>query len=91
MVRKKLILVVDDEPSIIRLVRAKMQADGFAVITATQGEDALPMLVDERPDLVILDLMMPGMDGFETLRRIRTRSQVPVIMLTARARDADKL
>lgn len=89
--RKQLILVVDDEPPIIRLVRAKLQADGYAVITAGNGEDALPLVEDERPDLVILDLMMPGMDGFETLRRIRTTSTVPVIMLTARAGDIDKL
>ncbi|HEY8446305.1 MAG TPA: response regulator transcription factor [Thermomicrobiales bacterium] len=89
--RKRLILVVDDEPAIVRLVRTKLQADGYAVITASRGEEALKILEDERPDLVILDLMMPGMDGFETLRRIRTDSQVPVIMLTARTGDADRL
>jgi two-component system KDP operon response regulator KdpE len=91
MVRKQLILVVDDEPAIVRLVRAKLQADGFAVLTASRGEEALERLDNERPDLILLDLMMPGMDGFETLRRIRTVAQVPVIMLTARAGDADKL
>ena len=89
--RKQLVLVVDDEPAIVRLVRAKLQADGYAVLTAGRGEEALALLDDERPDLVVLDVMMPGMDGFETLRRIRTVSQVPVIMLTARAGDADKL
>jgi two-component system KDP operon response regulator KdpE len=89
--RKHLILVVDDEPAIVRLVRTKLQADGYAVITASRGEEALEILEDERPDLIILDLMMPGIDGFETLRRIRTESQVPVIMLTARAGDADRL
>jgi DNA-binding response OmpR family regulator len=89
--RKHLILVVDDEPPIVRLVRAKLQADGYAVITAGSGEEALTVLEDERPDLVILDLMMPGIDGFETLRRIRTNHTVPVIMLTARAGDVDKL
>jgi two-component system KDP operon response regulator KdpE len=86
-----LILVVDDEPAIVRLVRAKLQADGYSVISAGRGEEALTTLEDERPDLIILDLMMPGMDGFETLRRIRTESQVPVIMLTARSGDADRL
>lgn len=91
MVRKKLILIVDDEPAIIRLVRAKLQADGYAVITANRGEEALELLRQDRPDLVILDLMMPGMDGHETLRRIRSRDPLPVIMLTARAGDADKL
>jgi DNA-binding response OmpR family regulator len=89
--RKRLILVVDDEPAILRLVRATLQAAGFAVATAGRGEEALPLVEDERPDLVVLDLMMPGMDGFETLRCIRAGSQVPVIMLTARAGDADKL
>ena len=89
--RKHLILVVDDEPAIRRLVRAKLQADGYAVVLAERGEEALRLLEDERPDLVVLDLMMPGMDGFEALRRIRALGQLPVIMLTARAGDADKL
>jgi two-component system KDP operon response regulator KdpE len=89
--RKHLILVVDDEPAIVRLVRTKLQADGYAVITASRGEDALTILENERPDLIVLDLMMPGIDGFEALRRIRSQSQVPVIMLTARAGDADRL
>lgn len=89
--RKWLILVVDDEPAIVRLVRAKLQADGYAVITAARGEEALELLDEERPDLIVLDLMMPGMDGFETLRHIRERGQTPVIMLTARSGDADKL
>ena len=89
--RKRLVMVVDDEPAIVRLVRAKLQADGYAVITAARGEEALALLDDERPELVILDLMMPGMDGFETLRRIREVGQIPVIMLTARAGDADKV
>ncbi len=89
--RKHLILVVDDEPPIVRLVRAKLQADGYAVATAGRGEEAMAYLEDNRPDLIVLDLMMPGMDGFETLRRIRATSQVPVILLTARAGDHDKL
>jgi two-component system KDP operon response regulator KdpE len=91
MVRNQRILVVDDEPAIVRLVRATLQADGYAVVAAGRGEEALPLLEEERPDLVILDLMMPGMDGFETLRRIRQRSKLPVIMLTARATGADTL
>jgi two-component system KDP operon response regulator KdpE len=89
--RKWLVMVVDDEPPIVRLVRAKLQADGYAVISATRGEEALELLENERPDLIVLDLMMPGMDGFETLRHIREQAQTPVIMLTARAGDADKL
>jgi two-component system KDP operon response regulator KdpE len=86
-----MILIVDDEPAIARLVRAKLQADGYATLTASRGEEAIDLLDDERPDLIILDLMMPGMDGYETLRRIRSTTQVPVIMLTARAGDADRL
>ena len=88
---KRLILVVDDEAAIVRLVRATLQADGHAVITASRGEEALEIFDEQRPDLIVLDLMMPGIDGFETLRRIRNDSQVPVIMLTARAADSDKL
>ena len=89
--RRHLILVVDDEPPIVRLVRATLQSAGYAVATAARGEEALALVEAERPDLVVLDLMMPGMDGFETLRRIRAAHPVPVIMLTARAGDADKL
>jgi two-component system KDP operon response regulator KdpE len=94
LVRKHLVLVVDDEGAIVRLLRATLQADGYAVITADRGAAALDLLNTERPDLVVLDVMMPVMDGFETLRRIRTESQipaVPVIMLTARTGDVDKL
>ncbi|CAN5714182.1 response regulator transcription factor [soil metagenome] len=88
---KRLILIVDDEPPIIRLVKATLQADGYAVATASRGEEALEFLDEQRPDLIVLDLMMPGIDGIETLRRIRMQSQIPVIMLTARSADADKL
>jgi two-component system KDP operon response regulator KdpE len=89
--RKQMVMVVDDEPAIVRLVRATLQAAGYAVIDATRGEEALARLEDERPDLIVLDVMMPGIDGFETLRRIRMVTQVPVILLTARAGDVDKL
>lgn len=91
---KQLVLVVDDEAPIVRLLRATLEADGFAVVTADRGETALAILDTERPDLVVLDVLMPEMDGFETLRRIRGQSQtphVPVIMLTARTGDSDKL
>lgn len=88
---KKLILVVDDEPAIVRLVKATLQNEGYGVATASRGEEALEFLNEQRPDLIVLDLMMPGIDGIETLRRIRSETQVPVIMLTARSADADKL
>lgn len=92
--RKQLVLVVDDEASIVRLLRATLEADDYAVVTADRGDKALDILNAERPDLVVLDVMMPEVDGFETLRRIRGQSQaprVPVIMLTARTGDIDKL
>lgn len=89
--RKQLILVVDDEQAILRLIRTKLQADGYAVSTADRAASALSLLEDERPDLIILDIMMPEMDGFEALRHIRSQSQIPVIFLTARASDADRL
>lgn len=89
--RKHFVLVVDDEPPIVRLVKAKLRVDGYEVITASSGDEALKLLESQTPDLIVLDVMMPEMDGFETLRRIRQRSQVPVVMLTARGSDADKL
>ncbi|HEU0164175.1 MAG TPA: response regulator transcription factor [Thermomicrobiales bacterium] len=89
--RKRLILIVDDEPPIARLSRAKLEADGYAVVLATNGEEALRRIEEDRPDLVVLDVMMPVMDGFEVLRRLRATSQLPVILLTARTSDIDKL
>ena len=88
---KHLILVVDDEAAISRLIRRTLEAEGYTVQTVDRGERALEVLETERPDLIILDLMMPGIDGFETLRRIRATSRVAVIMVTARAADADRL
>lgn len=92
--RKHLVLVVDDEASIVRLLRATLEADDYAVVTTGRGATALDILNTERPDIVVLDVMMPEVDGFETLRRIRTESQSPrvtVIMLTTRTSDVDKL
>lgn len=92
--RKQLVLVVDDEQSIVRLLRTSLEADGYAVATATRGAAALEVLDNQRPDLIVLDVMMPEMDGLETLRRIRSKpydAQVPVILLTARTADIDKL
>lgn len=89
--RKHLILVVDDEPPIVRLVKAKLRIDGYEVLTASRGEEALDIAKQESPDLIVLDVMMPDMDGFETLRRLRQTSNIPVVMLTARGGDMDKL
>lgn len=89
--RKQMVLVADDDAPILRLVRAKLQADGFTVLTAMNGEEAVQIFDQERPDIVVLDLMMPVMDGFEAMQRIRQSSNVPVILLTARSGAQDKI
>ena len=89
--RTALVLVVDDEAPIQRFVRAELEAQGYQVLTAGSGAEALARIEEDRPDLVLLDVMMPEMDGFETLRRLRQHSPVPVIMLTARGSDTDKV
>ncbi|SEJ66340.1 response regulator transcription factor [Demequina mangrovi] len=85
------VLVVDDETSIRDLVGEYLRRDGFEVLAAGSGEDALDALRHERADLVILDVRLPGIDGMETLRRIRRSSSVPVLLLTARAEEADRI
>lgn len=89
--QKRLILVADDDAPILRLVRTKLQTDGYRVVTATNGQEALDVFENEQPDLVVLDIMMPVMDGLETLRHIRESSQVPVLLLTARTAGRDKV
>jgi DNA-binding response OmpR family regulator len=86
-----LVLVVDDEPRIIRFVRINLEMEGFRVIEASDGLQALGQVREKMPDLVLLDVMMPEMDGFETLRMIREISSVPVIMLTVRSSEEDKV
>lgn len=86
------ILVVDDEDAIVSLVKKYLQAEGFAVEGARDGREALTKIADEEPDLVLLDVMLPGIDGLDVLREIRiSHPSLPVIMLTARAEEADKL
>jgi two-component system KDP operon response regulator KdpE len=89
--RRKKILVVDDELAIIKLLRANLVAEGFEVLAAMDGVQALQAVEKEAPDLVILDIMLPEMDGFEVCRRIREWSQVPIIMLSARGGEEDKV
>jgi len=84
MERQQLILAVDDEDSILKLLRVNLVLDGYEVVTASNGASALELLQERRPDLVILDIMMPDLDGFKVLALIRRRSTIPVIMLTAR-------
>ena len=85
------ILVVDDEPKIVRLVRAYLERDGFEVIEAADGRRAVDAARRLSPDLIVLDVMLPELDGLEVCRQIRHFSDVPIIMLTARDEDADKL
>jgi two-component system KDP operon response regulator KdpE len=80
---QRCILVVDDEPHLVRAVRMYLELQGYAVFGAQSGEEALEAVRDRLPDLVILDVMLPGLDGFETLRELRRVSNVPVIMLTS--------
>ncbi|TAK36638.1 MAG: response regulator transcription factor [Chloroflexota bacterium] len=89
--RKATILVVDDDPHYVQLVRVNMQASGYRVLTASDGLGGLKILETEQPDLVILDIMMPFLDGYETCRRIREFSLVPIIMLTARGEQEHKV
>jgi two-component system KDP operon response regulator KdpE len=91
-VRKETVLVVDDEPRLVRLVREILTAVGYAVLSASDGAQALEVLAVEQPDLVLLDIMLPGeMDGYEVCRRVREFSAVPIIMLTAKVREVDML
>ena len=87
----KRILVIEDEPQIADLCRDYLVAAGFAVLTAGDGAKGLALARRERPDLVVLDLMLPGMDGLEVCRELRRESNVPIIMLTARVEESDKL
>jgi DNA-binding response OmpR family regulator len=85
------ILVVDDEDAISEAVRARLSNEGFRVVLAADGPTALELAEAEQPDLVVLDLMLPGMDGLEVCRRLQSRRWVPVLMLTARTEEADKV
>jgi DNA-binding response OmpR family regulator len=86
------ILVVDDEPAIVTVVRERLEREGFAVQAVASGEEALAHLETDPADLVVLDVMLPGIDGFEVLRRLRSAGDtVPVIILTARDEDVDKI
>ncbi|MEW6404698.1 MAG: response regulator transcription factor [Chloroflexota bacterium] len=85
------ILVVDDEPSIMNLVTAYLKPEGYEVYTATDGPSGLKAARTFKPDLIVLDVMLPGMDGLEVLSRLRRESEVYVILLTARTEETDKI
>jgi two-component system KDP operon response regulator KdpE len=85
------ILVVDDEPQIRRVMRATLSSQGYTIVEAASGAAALEKIRRERPDLILLDMNMPGIDGLDTCREIRTSSNVPIIMLTVRSGEKDKV
>lgn len=88
---KKHILIVDDDPAILRLLSTNLKARGYEVATATNGEESLEVIQKDLADLIILDLMMPGIDGVEVCRRIREWSDIPIIILSARGDEKDKV
>lgn len=85
------ILVVDDEKRMVRFIQLNLEQDGFQVVTAYNGKEALDQVRTQLPDLVLLDIMMPDIDGFEVLKKIREVSDVPVIMLTAKGEEDDRV
>jgi two-component system alkaline phosphatase synthesis response regulator PhoP len=87
----EIILVVDDEPKIVKQARDYLERGGFRVVTAADGTTALAVARHERPDLIVLDLNLPGMDGLDVCRALRRESDVPIIMLTARVEETDRL
>src|SRR6202140_4467116 len=91
MVALATILVVDDEPRIVQLVRDYLEHGGFTVLVASDGPSALRSARTGRPDLVVLDLGLPGLDGLDVTRALRREGEIPIIMLTARTEESDKL
>jgi two-component system KDP operon response regulator KdpE len=89
--KRPVILVVDDEPQILRVMRASLPARGYDVMTAGSGEEALDFVAKEMPDLIILDLVMPGMSGLEVCRQVREVASVPIIVLSAKESESDKV
>lgn len=87
----RLILVVDDEARMVRFIQLNLEHDGFQVISAYNGREALEQVRSQLPNLVLLDVMMPDLDGFEVLKRIREQSTVPIIMLTAKGEEDDRV
>ena len=89
--RKVSVLVVDDDIRILRMMQRILELEGYRVLTASDGGTALDVFDEETPDLVLLDIMMPGMDGYTVCRRIREFSEIPVIMVTAKGNDEEKV
>ena len=85
------VLVVDDDENIVQLVKMYLERDGYDVAAAHDGQEALELARRTRPDVVVLDLMLPGLSGLDVCRQLQRESSVPIIMLTARTTEADKL
>lgn len=85
------VLVVDDESNIVDILTANLERNGYEVIAAYDGHQALQLALNENPDLILLDCMLPGMDGFDVCRKVRLHSSVPIIMLTAKSEEIDKV
>ena len=91
MSTEPMVMAVDDEPGILRLIKLELSTQGFRVVTAGSGEEALRMAEEHRPDIALLDIVMPEMTGLELMRRLRERSPLPIILLTAKGSEADKV
>jgi two-component system KDP operon response regulator KdpE len=91
MSQEPLVLAVDDEVGILRLIKLELSGQGFRVITSASGEEAIKLVEEQRPDVVLLDVIMPEMTGLEVMRRIREQMNVPIIMVTAKDGDQDKV
>ena len=85
------VLAVDDEPRYLEIIRFNLETAGYRAETAASGEEALELVAADEPDLIVLDVMLPGIDGFEVCRRVRERSSCPIIMLTAKGAEEDKV
>src|SRR5438034_10849764 len=89
--KKTTILAADDDPQLLRLITRNLQLEGYDVLAASDGQQALELIENNSPDLVLLDVMMPRMDGFTVCYRVREFSTVPIIIITARGQDQDKV
>ena len=85
------ILIIEDDPNVVELARLYLTKDGHDVLTALDGAQGLRLALNEAPDLIILDLMLPGVDGMSICRKVREQSEVPIVMLTARVEEEDRL
>ena len=88
---QKKIIVIDDEKNIVNIIKFNLKKEGYVVITASDGQEGLEKIFSQNPDLILLDIMMPKMDGYEVCKKVREKINTPIIMLTARAEEVDKV